>query len=794
MKNFIKIAILCGGPSPERGIALNSARSVLDHLGCENVELTPVYIDIHRRAYKISKYQLYSNTPSDFDFKLRDVATPLTEKQLVRLLKQADLTFPIMHGAYGEDGTIQRFLERHKVPFIGSSAAACKLAFDKFTANEHLKTNGFHTLPSILLQAHKDDHETLIETFFKTYGIERAVVKPASGGSSIGVKSVHTPLEALEHARFLFSKRSDTRVVVEAFAEGHEFTVIVLENRFGMPVALPPTEIETDYTQNQIFDFRRKYLPTRQVTWHNPPRFSDENIDRIQVQAEQIFKLFGMRDFARFDGWLLPSGKIWFCDLNPISGMEQNSFLFQQGVRVGLTHEGTLKYIVNRACQRYQIERHLPETTYDASDKKIIAVLTGGMTSERQVALMSGTNVWLKLRQSKQYKSELFLLHAAEHTNKPEVWHVPYHLALNHTVEEVFENCVQYASTHTRMQSFEQRSRLRLGLTEPIDATIFHQPKRLSLEAFAQQNPNIFLGLHGGIGEDGTLQSLLEHFDARYNGSDAKISRLCMDKFATAEAVQKLHFEGIGSLPHVLIKNHELHKITCEQWCNICEQVDSKVLIVKPSGDGCSTGIVKLQSYDDLKKYATCVYKGLRQIPADTFEGQSTPVEMPQTTPDAYLLEAFVKTDKLCVRGNKLHHLRVNGWVEVTVGVLEQNGVLSAMHPSITIAEGNVLSVEEKFQGGTGVNLTPPPTSIVSSKALKHIRQRIEKVARAIGIRGYARIDAFVHGKSGEVKVIEINTLPGLTPSTVFYHQGLAEPTPLTPTALLEKIVASFVD
>jgi D-alanine-D-alanine ligase-like ATP-grasp enzyme len=75
----------------------------MDHLESEEIEIVPVYLDSKRKPYKISKSQLYSNTPSDFDFKLRQTATPLSEKTLVKLLKSVDIVFPVMHGPFGED-------------------------------------------------------------------------------------------------------------------------------------------------------------------------------------------------------------------------------------------------------------------------------------------------------------------------------------------------------------------------------------------------------------------------------------------------------------------------------------------------------------------------------------------------------------------------------------------------------------------------------------------------------------------------------------------------------------------
>ena len=124
----MKIALLTGGPSLERGISLNSARSVLDHLSDESIEIVPIYFDHKKKAYKISKEQLYSNSPSDFDFKLKQSGIALTNDSLVKLLKACDVTFPAMHGPFGEDGEIQAFLEKNKIPFIGSSSESCKNA------------------------------------------------------------------------------------------------------------------------------------------------------------------------------------------------------------------------------------------------------------------------------------------------------------------------------------------------------------------------------------------------------------------------------------------------------------------------------------------------------------------------------------------------------------------------------------------------------------------------------------------------------------------------------------------
>lgn len=786
---MLKIALMCGGPSLEKGISLNSARSVLDHLAASDIEILPIYLDTQKKAYQISVSQLYSNTPSDFDFKLQQTATPLTDVSLLQVLKSVDIVFPVMHGPFGEDGELQSFLERHQIPFVGSGAAACGRAFDKYNSNVFIYENGFFTRPSMVVEFGAVDFR-VIQSFFDLHAITRAVVKPANGGSSIGVFSVATPAETLEKVKFLFDKKMTRRVVIEPFAQGVEFTTIILENRFKLPVALPPTEIETDYTQHQIFDFRRKYLPSHQVTWHCPPRFDNQVIEKIQAQAEQIFALFGMRDFARFDGWVLPDGNIWFCDFNPISGMEQNSFLFQQASRIGMTHTNILRFVLENACRRYSI----PFPPFEKNTKKSrkpVQVLFGGAVSERQVSLMSGTNIWLKLRGSSLYKPQPFLLDAEGY-----VWKLPYHLALNHTVEEITENCKNYPCAKALLESFEQRARFKLGLLEEKDTEEFFEPQRMTLESFMKDSTFIFSGLHGGAGEDGTLQALFAKNNLPFNGSDARVSRHCMDKWVTAESIRTWAHPGVSAMRGRALETEVLLSMSDtaldQLWTEVQRDFTADTCILKPRTDGCSTGIVHLYNALDFRQYVALLRIGATFIPKNTFKNQSEIIDMPPIRPSGLLIEKFIETDKLSVKNNILGHTPQTGWVEMTVGVLQDlNGAIRALSPSITIAEGEVLTVEEKFQGGTGVNITPPPTSLMSEEALTRVKGHIQALATHIGISGYARIDTFVQLATGDLQVIEINTLPGLTPSTVFYHQGLCENPPLYPQQLLEQLIAN---
>lgn len=787
----LRIAVLCGGPSQERGISLNSARSVIDHLANFEADITPFYVDPYLNFYELSRSQIYSNTPSDFDFKLAETRKRLHEEDFAKRLGEFDLIFPAIHGAYGEDGTLQEFLDDFGLPYVGSGAETCRKMFNKDRAAFLLKKEGFPSFPAITLRRGNPYNKESIAAFFKDNNLTRAVIKPSAGGSSIGVFSVRSPEEAFEKLEsHIFASSADSIGLLEPFCQGREFTIVLLENDKGQPVALVPTEISMNYADNAIFDFRRKYLPTNMVEYHSPPRFSDAEIATIRERAEKIYSLFGMRDFARLDGWLMHDGTIWFSDFNPISGMEQNSFMFQQGARVGLSHADIIGYVVNNACRRYG----LPALTRPAQKTAgaPVRVLFGGGSAERQVSLMSGTNVWLKLQQTPDYAPEPFFM-----TPTGEVWRIPYMFCLFHTVEEIMLSCAHADGIVSRLESLVPPIRHHLGLSPEIR---FDRPHGTSLQNFIDEsraaNAFVFLGLHGGIGEDGTIQSLLDAAGVLYNGSGPAASRLCMDKNATGAAITAAGIDKVMTAP----------KRTCRIpddfaafkpadyarfWDELCATLKTSSFIIKPQSDGCSAGVIHIRSADDIEKYVGLLLDKAPYIPSGTFHGQHEIVEMSRSGSGDYLIESFIETDVIRIHHTDLKYQDRSGWIELTVGVLSsaERGEYHTLNPSITVAEGDMLSLEEKFQGGTGVNITPPPENILTAAQVAHLKYALAQVARTLGIDNYARIDLFYNRKTDDIIIIEANTLPGLTPATVLYHQALAETPPLFPSAFLSRLI-----
>ncbi|RCV14647.1 hypothetical protein SETIT_2G441600v2 [Setaria italica] len=842
----LRVGLVCGGPSAERGVSLNSARSVLDHIQGDDLVVSCYYIDSGMNAFAISPAQLYSNTPSDFDFKLESLAQGFHSLSdfAEHLSTNVDIAFPVIHGKFGEDGGIQELLENANVPFVGTSSKECQRAFDKHSASLELDVQGFLTVPNFLVEKDKLAKREL-EAWFQTTNLSKengkVIVKPTRAGSSIGVVVAYGVNDAAQKAEEIISEGIDDRVIVEVFLEGGtEFTAIVVDvgaANNSEPVVLLPTEVElqhsssSDSKEDTIFNYRRKYLPTQQVVYHTPPRFPAEVIDCIRQGLSVLFRRLGLHDFARIDGWFLPSPVTSLPSAEnsgKFGNTKYGTILFTDINLVGFSHSQILRTVVQHACSRFPslvpfnnartaLSRKLQpskqaESIQKGTSRQKVFVIFGGDTSERQVSLMSGTNVWLNLQGFDDLDvtpcflapaNGYFSSHDQDFSDiSREVWMLPYSLVLRHTTEEVHAACVEA----TEPERVEITSRLREQVMNELGPALskhdwfagfdiaYEQPIKYSLQQWINHAKEVgavvFIAVHGGIGEDGTIQTLLESAGVPYTGPGPLASRTCMNKVATSLAVEHLTSYGVHTIPKDVRATEEVLKSSLvDIWNELKAKLQTETVCVKPARDGCSTGVARLCCPKDLEVYTNALRKKFQRLPANCLSRAHGVIEMPVTPPESLIFEPFIETDEIII-SNKLEngsarHLvwkGENDWLEITVGVVGKRGEMHSLNPSITVKEsGDILSLEEKFQGGTGINLTPPPATIMSEDALQRCKRSIEMMANSLGLEGFSRIDAFVNVRSGEVLLIEVNTVPGMTPSTVLIHQALAEEPPVYP-------------
>ena len=246
----------------------------------------------------------------------------------------------------------------------------------------------------------------------------------------------------------------------------------------------------------------------------------------------------------------------------------------------------------------------------------------------------------------------------------------------------------------------------------------------------------VFIALHGGQGENGCVQGMLEMLRLPYNGSGVLASALCMDKYKTNSLLQAKGFNVPGS---VLVEKtlwavdrvKIVHDIMAKNW----NGGSSFPCIVKPVDDGCSVFVSKVNDKDQL------------ELSIDVLLAQGK---------SAALVEELVQG------------------IELTCGVYGNNDVV-VLPPSQAVAQKGVLSIQEKFLPGAGQNVTPAP---IGDTALSFAREIIRRCYKAVGCKGYARIDCFYQSPevslTGEQRLIilEINSLPALTPATCLFHQA----------------------
>ncbi len=310
-KNKIRVAVLMGGPSAEHDISLATGEKVLESLDKE--KYAP-------KAVVISKKGKW----------------PIT---LAKLKENFDVAFIAMHGEYGEDGQVQKILEKADIPYTGSDSRASEIGMDKAVSAGYFEKAGLRT-PKFTLLTIKDPKKIGLEQIRFVFP---TVIKPADRGSSVGisiVKKVQDLLPALQKAA-----KFSPKIMIQEYIKGREFTCGVVEMN-GEAQALPPTEIITYHSE--FFDYEAKYTPgvTREVT---PPEIPSAEIEKIQEIAVKAHRAIGARHFSRTDVIQDKERNYYVLEINTIPGMTATSLLPQQAKAAGIEFSALLGQIIQSA-------------------------------------------------------------------------------------------------------------------------------------------------------------------------------------------------------------------------------------------------------------------------------------------------------------------------------------------------------------------------------------------------------------------------------------------------------------
>ncbi len=575
-------------------------------------------------------------------------------------------------------------------------------------------------------------------------------------------------------------------VLIEEFVEGREFSCIVLQDPLGKPVALPPTGINK---HKNVFDYRAKYLPGI-VRKQTPIDVSSDSILKIQTACEEMFEALSMQVYARIDGFLTEKGAVYLNDPNTTSGMMPSSFFFHQAAEVGLNPSQIISYIIEASLRERSKEgknyfkntkllRSLQkslEEKKDSENRRIkVGVIMGGYSSERHISMESGRNIYEKLASSTKYKPlPIFLCKEAEQLK---LFSIPINLLLKDNADDIKDQLISNTNKVNYLDSSQYQS-----IVEKYVEGSQLSSKEISFGELSDSIDFAFIALHGRPGEDGELQKELAKKGIPFNGSNVASAQITIDKYTTKEILQK---NGLKTAKGRLINKLEWSEGDNSALISSIESEFSYPLILKPSDDGCSSAVKKVESREGLESFMIAIFRDSDELSDKLVEQLQLSENEEFPKKEFFLLEEYITKED------------VGHFLEVTCGLLTnlRDGIIdyTIFEPSEAVAAKGILSIEEKFLAGEGQNITPARfdnDTQRNAQISQIVKREIEKAAKVLNIEGYARVDAFVRIKEENVEVvfIEVNSLPGMTPATCIFHQAALEN--LTPYDFIDRIIA----
>jgi D-alanine-D-alanine ligase len=331
----VRVAVIAGGRSSEHEVSVASARSVLEGLDPDRYDVETIEID------RKGRWALDSGEAR------RELERPVAEtlpvptRSVPETLGRVDVVLPILHGPFGEDGTVQGLLELAGVPYVGAGVTASALCMDKDLFKSVCRDKGIPVTRSLTLREGDEPSNPFGYPVF---------VKPARLGSSVGITKARTEEELADAVAL--ARRHDDKVLVEEFVDGVEVEVGVLGNR--SPIASIPGEIVSHgFEATDWYDYSAKY-DEGGMDLVIPPRIPDELIERAQQISVDAFVATECEGMARADCFVTGDGQVLVNELNTIPGFTATSVYAKLFEASGIPYPELLDRLIQLALERHE--------------------------------------------------------------------------------------------------------------------------------------------------------------------------------------------------------------------------------------------------------------------------------------------------------------------------------------------------------------------------------------------------------------------------------------------------------
>ncbi|MBI5916281.1 MAG: D-alanine--D-alanine ligase [Bacteroidetes bacterium] len=356
--------MLCGGVSPEHEVSMNSARNI--YKAIDKAKYNVVVIGVSRSGQWLHLPEdefmlLTSIESSNIGFPLMLMPgheNPIQYLPEIRNPKseiRIDVVFPIIHGPFGEDGTLQGLLAILGLPFVGPNALGSSVGMDKDFTKRLLRDAGINVAPWVLLFKHeKPDYQAIV----KQLGFP-LFVKPANMGSSVGVSRAENEAELKTAVELAF--KFDIKVLVEQGIRGREIETAVLGNVEDMQVS----GVGEIVMAKGFYDYESKYLsPDAAKVVVPAENVSPKDLENIRRTALKAFRVLGLEGLSRLDVFLTDDGTVYVNEPNTLPGFTNISMYPKLWTEAGLAYSALIDRLLQLALDRHQRDGALQRTRF----------------------------------------------------------------------------------------------------------------------------------------------------------------------------------------------------------------------------------------------------------------------------------------------------------------------------------------------------------------------------------------------------------------------------------------------
>ncbi len=362
----IRVGVLFGGKSAEHEVSLQSAKNVIDALDPDRYEVVLIGIDkrgrwhVHGEAQRLleeRRLTMLESPPTDAAQVVLlpgNDRTELLDLSSRRSLGAVDVIFPVLHGPFGEDGTVQGLLKLADIPFVGAGVLGSSVGMDKDAMKRLLSQAGIPNARAVVVRPSRrqqlDSAAVSAELGLPLF------VKPANLGSSVGISKVKSAADLAAAVDLAF--HYDRKVIIEECVSGRELECSVLGN--DDPVASLPGEV---IPREEWYSYEAKYLDENGAALEIPAKLAADTVERVRSMAVEAFKVLCCEGMARVDFFLQADGRLLVNEINTIPGFTRISMYPKLWEASGLPYRDLVNRLISLALERSAAERTL-RTSY----------------------------------------------------------------------------------------------------------------------------------------------------------------------------------------------------------------------------------------------------------------------------------------------------------------------------------------------------------------------------------------------------------------------------------------------